>query len=136
MYHPPSEVAPGVTGPQAAALIRARAMVDVTEWLGDSQFAYMPFDAPEEVTTQLRELSRELDGDQVHTQAVVSIDAASRMREGREAEFWLDTIFDPGTGENLTRDADAGAELTRMAEDNRTEQLEEARRESASVSGR
>ncbi len=81
-----------------------------------------------------------MDGDQVHTQAVVSIDAASRMREGREAEFWLDTsrvhIFDPGTGENLTRDSDAGAELTRMAEDNRTEQLEEARRESASVSGR
>ncbi len=31
VYHPPSEVAPGVTGPQAAALIRARAMVDVTE---------------------------------------------------------------------------------------------------------
>jgi ABC-type arginine transport system ATPase subunit len=112
---------------------------DVTEWLGDSQFAYIPFDAPEEVTTRLRELSRELDGDRVHTQAVVSIDVASRMREGREADFWLDTsrvhVFDPGTGENLTRDADAGAELIRMAEENWTEQLEEGRREAASVSG-
>jgi multiple sugar transport system ATP-binding protein len=62
------------------------------------------------------------------------------MREGREAEFWLDIsrvhVFDPGTGENLTRDADAAAQLTRMAEETRTEQLEEARRESASVNGR
>jgi multiple sugar transport system ATP-binding protein len=30
------------------------AKVDVTEWLGDSQYAYIPFDAPEEVTNQLR----------------------------------------------------------------------------------
>ena len=31
-----------------------RAHVDVTEWLGDSQYAYIPYDAPEAVTTQLR----------------------------------------------------------------------------------
>jgi multiple sugar transport system ATP-binding protein len=110
-----------------------RAMVDVTEWLGDSQYAYIPFDAPEDVTTQLRDLSRELDSDQLRTQAVVSIDAASRMREGHEAEFWLDTskmhIFDPKSGDNLTRDPEAGAELTRMATEERTDQLEEARTE-------
>jgi predicted ABC-type transport system involved in lysophospholipase L1 biosynthesis ATPase subunit len=56
-----------------------------------------------------------------------------------DALSWLDTsrvhVFDPGTGENLTRDADAGAELIRMAEENWTEQLEEGRREAASVSG-
>ena len=110
-----------------------RAMVDVTEWLGDSQYAYIPFDAPEDVTTQLRDLSRELDSDQLRTQAVVSIDAASRMREGHEAEFWLDTskmhIFDPKSGDNLTRDPEAGAELTRMATEERTDQLEQARTE-------
>src|SRR5688572_21725591 len=39
------------------------ARVDVTEWLGDSQYAYIPFDAPEAVTNQLRDLSRELDSD-------------------------------------------------------------------------
>src|SRR4028118_854646 len=61
------------------------ARVDVTEWLGDSQFAYIPFDAPAEVTKQLQDLSRELDSDQLRTQAIVSIDATSRIREGRRA---------------------------------------------------
>ena len=107
-----------------------RAQVDVTEWLGDSQYAYIPYEAPEQVTTSLRALSRELDAEELRTQAIVSIDATSRIREGREAEFWLDTrkvhVFDPTTGENLTRDADAGAELTRMAAEDRADQLRAA----------
>ena len=74
-----------------AAGLDVPARVDVTEWLGDSQYAYIPFEAPEEVTAQLRELARELDSEQLRTQAIVSIDATSRIREGREAEFWLDT---------------------------------------------
>jgi multiple sugar transport system ATP-binding protein len=112
----------------AGTLFRAR--VDVTEWLGDAQYAYIPYEAPEAIEKQLRELSRELDSEELRTQAVVSIDAASRIREGREAEFWLDVrkvhVFDPSTGENLTRDAEAGAELTRLATQDRVEQLEEA----------
>jgi multiple sugar transport system ATP-binding protein len=108
-----------------------RGQVDVTEWLGDSQYAYIPYEAPDEIRTQLRDLARELDSEELHTQAIVSIDAASRVREGREAEFWLDSrrvhVFDPTTGENLTRDAEAGAELTRMANEDRAEQVEEAR---------
>ena len=107
------------------------ARVDVTEWLGDSQYAYIPYEAPEEVTRQLRDLSRELDAEELRTQAIVSIDATSRIREGRDAQFWLDSrkvhVLDPGTGENLTRDAEAGAELTRLAAQDRAEQLEDAR---------
>jgi multiple sugar transport system ATP-binding protein len=107
-----------------------RARVDVTEWLGDSQYAYIPYEAPEEITEQLRALSRELDSEELRTQAIVSIDSTSRIREGREAEFWLDSrkvhIFDPATGENLTRDAEAGARLTQMANEERTEQVQEA----------
>src|SRR4051812_40238246 len=107
-----------------------RARVDVTEWLGDSQFAYIPYEAPEEITNQLRALSRELDSEELRTQAIVSIDSTSRIREGREAEFWLDTrkvhVFDPSTGDNLTRDAEAGAALTRMAEEDREEQIAES----------
>jgi multiple sugar transport system ATP-binding protein len=110
-----------------------RARVDVTEWLGDSQYAYIPYEAPEQITTQLRELSRELDSEELRTQAVVSIDSTSRIREGREAEFWLDArkvhIFDPATGDNLTRDAEAGAELTRLANQDRIEQMDETRAE-------
>jgi multiple sugar transport system ATP-binding protein len=108
-----------------------RARVDVTEWLGDSQFAYIPYDAPEQVTAQLRDLSRELDSEELRTQAIVSIDSTSRIREGREAEFWLDSrkvhVFDPTSGDNLTRDAEAGAELTRLATQDRVEQIDESR---------
>ncbi|MGY1858429.1 ABC transporter ATP-binding protein [Modestobacter sp. SYSU DS0290] len=106
------------------------ARVDVTEWLGDSQFAYIPYEAPEEIRAQLRDLSRELDAEELRTQAIVSIDATSRIREGRDAEFWLDSrkvhVFDPASGENLTRDAEAGAELTRLAAQDREEQVADA----------
>ncbi|GAB3198612.1 sn-glycerol-3-phosphate ABC transporter ATP-binding protein UgpC [Geodermatophilus arenarius] len=107
-----------------------RARVDVTEWLGDSQYAYIPYEAPEAITSQLRDLSRELDSEELRTQAIVSIDATSRIREGRDAEFWLDSrkihVFDPQTGENLTRDAEAGARLTQLAEEDRVEQVQDA----------
>jgi multiple sugar transport system ATP-binding protein len=70
----------------------------------------------------------------LRTQAIVSIDSTSRIREGRDAEFWLDSrkvhVFDPQTGDNLTRDAEAGAELTRLANQDREEQMGEARQES------
>ena len=50
----------------------------------------------------------------------MSLDATSRIREGREAELWVDTrrmhFFDPESGDNLTRDEEAGAELTRQVD--------------------
>jgi multiple sugar transport system ATP-binding protein len=114
-----------------------RARVDVTEWLGDSQYAYIPYEAPEAVTAQLRELARELDSEELRTQAVVSIDSTSRIREGQEAEFWLDArkihVFDPATGENLTRDPEAGAELTRMANQDRLDALQETQSRAAAA---
>jgi multiple sugar transport system ATP-binding protein len=118
------------------------ARIDVTEWLGNEQYAYIPFDASPEVEQQLKELSRELDSDQLRTQMIVAIDAASRIRGGREAEVWVDTrkmhLFDPKTGENLTRDAEAGARLTAEVEQERREEMEEARQpvgEASHVSG-
>jgi multiple sugar transport system ATP-binding protein len=101
---------------QRGALFRAR--VDVTEWLGDAQYAYIPFEADAEVTKQLAELAAELDSEALRTQLVVKIDAMSRMRENHEGQFWADTrrmhLFDPRTGENLTRDESAAAELARL----------------------
>ena len=85
-----------------------RATVDVVEWLGNEAYAYIPFEAPPEVQKQLTDLERELDGDQMRTQLVVSLDGASRIAEGDEAEIWVDAskihLFDPATGENLTVD--------------------------------
>jgi multiple sugar transport system ATP-binding protein len=86
---------------------RFTATVDVSEWLGDELYAYVPYDAPEEVTKQLKELQRELDSEQMRTQLVVSLHADSKVRDGVTAELWFDLdqahIFDPATGDNLTR---------------------------------
>jgi multiple sugar transport system ATP-binding protein len=83
------------------------ATVDVTEWLGDELYAYIPYDAPEEVTVKLKDLQRELDSEQLRTQLVVSLHADSKVRDGSDTELWFDPeqvhLFDPATGENLTR---------------------------------
>jgi len=88
-----------------------RTKVDVVEWLGNQAFAYSPFEAPEEVQQQLLQLERDLDGEALHTQLVISLDSSSRVKEGDEAEIWVDSskihLFDPATGENLTVDESA-----------------------------
>ena len=87
---------------------RFTAQVDVVEWLGNEAYAYIPFEAPPEVQAQLDQLERDLDGEAMRAQVVVSLDGASRIAEGDEAEIWVDTskmhLFDPATGENLTID--------------------------------
>jgi multiple sugar transport system ATP-binding protein len=86
-----------------------RATVDVLEWLGSEQFAYVPFEAPEAVRNQLADLERELDSEALRTQLIVSIDSASHLTRGDEAELFVDTsqmhLFDPATGDNLTLSA-------------------------------
>jgi multiple sugar transport system ATP-binding protein len=83
------------------------ATVDVTEWLGDQLYAYVPYDAPQDVTQQLKELQRELDSEQMRTQLVIALSAESRIKDGTVTDLWFDSeqahIFDPATGENLTR---------------------------------
>jgi multiple sugar transport system ATP-binding protein len=83
-----------------------RATIDVVEWLGNEQYAYIPFDAPPEVASQLADLEKEMDGESLRTQLVVSLDAASKVFRGEEAELFIDAsrmhLFDPSTGENLT----------------------------------
>ncbi len=78
------------------------------EWLGNEAYAYIPFEAPPEVQEQLTQLERDLDGESLRTQLVISLDGASRIAEGDEAEIWVDAskmhLFDPDTGENLTVD--------------------------------
>jgi multiple sugar transport system ATP-binding protein len=82
------------------------AHVDVIEWLGAEQYAYIPFEAPEEVRAPLAELATELDMEQIRTQLVVILDADSQVSEGENASLWLDPsrmhLFDPASGENLT----------------------------------
>jgi len=92
-----------------------KATVDVVEWLGNEAYAYVPFEAPPEVQEQLLQLERDLDGESLRTQLVISLDGASRIKEGDEAEIWVDGskihLFDPATGENLTLDASAAGTI-------------------------
>ncbi|MFI0353010.1 ABC transporter ATP-binding protein [Actinomadura sp. 9N407] len=115
-----------VSDEKRARGVVVRAHVDVTEWLGNEQYAYVPYEAPADVAAQLRELSRELDSDQMRTQAVVSLDAASLINAGEEADLWIDTgkvhIFDPATGDNLTRDEERVAALGKRADQAREAQ--------------
>jgi multiple sugar transport system ATP-binding protein len=82
------------------------ATVDVTEWLGSEAFAYIPFEAPPEIQAQLEQLEKDLDGEALRTQLVVSLDSASRISSGDKAEIFVDAskmhLFDPSSGQNLT----------------------------------
>jgi len=98
-----------------------QATVDVVEWLGNETYAYIPFEAPPEVEKQLRQLEQDLDGESLHTQLVVSLDGASRISEGQEAEIWVDGskmhLFDPATGDNLTVDRDNAGRIPEAAKE-------------------
>jgi len=98
-----------------------RAKVDVAEWLGNEQYAYIPFEAPPEVQDQLAQLEKELDGESLRTQLVVSLDAASQVDEGEEMELYVNAekmhLFDPATGENLTVHKEAAGQVGEHAID-------------------
>ncbi|QCX26708.1 ABC transporter ATP-binding protein [Nocardioides jishulii] len=94
------------------------ATVDVVEWLGNQAYAYVPFEAPPTVREHLAELEKDLDGESLRTQMVISLDGASRISDGDEAQIWVNAskmhLFDPATGENLTVDAEHAGEIPGM----------------------
>ncbi len=87
--------------------------IDVTEWLGNEQYAFVPYDAPAEISAQLAQLANDLDSEQLRTQICVELDPSSQVAPGTRADIWLDTgrihLFDPRTGDNLTRTTSAAA---------------------------
>ncbi|CAN5219199.1 sn-glycerol-3-phosphate ABC transporter ATP-binding protein UgpC [soil metagenome] len=95
------------------------ATVEVVEWLGNEAYAYVPFEAPEEVQQQLAQLEKDLDGESLRTQLVVGLDGSSTVAAGDEAEIWMNTkklhLFDPATGENLTVDREHAGRLEERA---------------------
>jgi multiple sugar transport system ATP-binding protein len=113
------------------------APVDVTEWLGNEKYAYLPFEPHPEVQKSLAELDRELDGEALRTQLVVNLDGASRVRQGETAELWFNPeamhIFDPQTGENLTRDEDKAKAIAEESEQERLRQLETSKPDPVAV---
>ncbi|MFT4082592.1 MAG: ABC transporter ATP-binding protein [Nocardioides sp.] len=105
------------------------ATVDVVEWLGNETYAYIPFEAPPEVQEHLAELERDLDGESLRTQLVITLDGSTQLSEGDTVKVWVNAekihLFDPGSGENLTVDLDhAGTipavEAARAAEEDQS----------------
>lgn len=79
--------------------------VDVIEWLGNEQYAYVPYESPQELRGQLDALATDLEMEAMRPQLIISLDPASRIAEGEAAELWLDPsrmhLFDPKTGDRL-----------------------------------
>ncbi len=91
------------------------ARIDVIEWMGSELFAYLPVPKGDgQGQAGLQELARELEQEDLHSdsdesQIVARLDPASRVREGEEAQLWVDTsrlhLFDPETGDSLNYQA-------------------------------
>jgi multiple sugar transport system ATP-binding protein len=93
------------------------ATIDVLESLGSDVYVYFTRGRDEGVSAaELEELARDSgradtggSGDTV----VARVDAGTRIREGQDAELWVNAramhVFDPATGRNLSLAADGGA---------------------------
>jgi multiple sugar transport system ATP-binding protein len=92
-----------------------RAVIDVIEWMGSELYVYFPApvggvaDAVGEISAELGTSELPLSGGTV----TARLDAASRVREGSEAELWLDArrilLFDRQSGAHLTYVENASA---------------------------
>ncbi len=93
-----AQAPPGATFP---------ARVDVTEWLGNEQYAYVPYEAPPG-DGQLTELVRELDAERPRSQLVVAVDPRRRLEHGAELALRVDPrrlhLFDSESGKSLRPD--------------------------------
>jgi multiple sugar transport system ATP-binding protein len=79
--------------------------VDVVEWLGNEQYAYLPYDLPQIEAQGIEEIEDDLGGEAMQPQLVVALDPASRIDDGSTAKIWFDPsrlhVFDVASGENL-----------------------------------
>jgi multiple sugar transport system ATP-binding protein len=79
--------------------------IDVVEWLGNEQYAYLPYELPRIRVEGLEEIEDDLGGEAMQPQLIVALDPASRIDDGSTAKIWFDPsrlhVFDVASGENL-----------------------------------
>jgi multiple sugar transport system ATP-binding protein len=88
-----------------------RAKIEVVESMGSELYAYFSVEAEGVESEQLAELAEDAGTAEVPSsgegQVTARLDAASTVREGEEAELWVDAtrlhLFDPHSGESLAR---------------------------------
>ena len=103
--------------------IAFHATIDVRESMGSHAFVYFAKELGQGmVAAELQELAQ--DSGRADTGAtgetiVARLDAASRLREGQDAELWLDArkvqVFDPSSGRNLALGDGSDAAADRLA---------------------
>ena len=85
------------------------AKIEVLESMGSEFYAYFNLDTEKVSSTELEELANEAGAadlpSQEGSQVVARLDAASRVRQGQEAELWFNAehlhLFDPENGQSL-----------------------------------
>jgi multiple sugar transport system ATP-binding protein len=100
-----------------------RTSIDVLESLGSDVFVYFTRELGQGVNSaELEELARDsgrADSGASGETVVARLDAATHIREGQEAELWVDTramhIFDPTSGRNLSLGDDDGGAISVQA---------------------
>ena len=86
--------------------------LDLVESMGSDVYAYFTVTGDQAHSGDLEELARDTGQDMVGegTTVTARLDAGARVREGQQAELWVDTakmhVFDVGTGHNLTAEAE------------------------------
>ena len=108
--------------------ITFHATIDVLESLGSDVFVYFTKELAQGVdAAELQELAADsgraeagVSGDTM----VARLDTATTIREGQDAELWVDArtmhLFDPGTGRNLSLEAAVRADESGVAQANLT----------------
>src|SRR3954467_12189318 len=99
-----------VTLPEKGHIFKTK--IDVLEALGSDSYAYFTVDSPRVSSSELEELADETDAARVApsaggVQVVARLSSASAIKQGREAQLWVDTsqlhLFDHETGRSLLR---------------------------------
>ena len=96
-----------------------QARIEVLESMGSELYAHFSVTSDEQIESQqLRELAEDAGGGEVpmageEGRIVARLDPQSRVRQGEEAELWVDAtalhLFDPEDGRNLTTDKEGPA---------------------------
>ncbi|MDZ8171762.1 ABC transporter ATP-binding protein [Microbacterium xanthum] len=115
--------------------VRVDVDVEMTEWLGEVLYAYVPFEIDDAVRETLSQLDRDLDGESLRTEMVVALNADSLIVGGDQATLWFSPddlyIFDPETSVNLTRDEERAEQLEEQGRAQRKRALERAKEREA-----
>jgi multiple sugar transport system ATP-binding protein len=94
-----------------ASGVTFKAHIDVLESMGSEFYAYFELEAERVSSAELEELARDAGSADLPSsdasQMVARLDAASKARQGEDAELWFDArqvhLFDPGSGESLVK---------------------------------